>query len=54
MRRIRLAKPLCDGVPCIRVFITSASTEVIASIRVLFQGYTVDIEETGEFRAFNR
>ena len=49
-----LGQALCDGEPCIRVFVTAATPQVIARIRVLLQGYTIEIEETGEFHAFNR
>ena len=45
-----LGQGLCDGTPCIRVFVAKAAPEVIRQIRQLLRGHPVDIEETGEFQ----
>jgi hypothetical protein len=47
-----LGQGLCDGEPCIRVFVANAAPEVIRQVRDILQGFLVDIEETGDFQAF--
>ena len=42
---------LCDGAPCIRVFIADASAPAGQSIPARLEGYPVRVEVTGRFRA---
>lgn len=42
---------LCEGAECIRVFLTEASEEVREAIPDRVEGYPVDLEITGSFRA---
>ena len=44
------AQGLCDGKPCIRVFVVKRSDELISQIPPEIEGYPVDVQETGEFR----
>jgi hypothetical protein len=44
------AQGLCDGEPCIRVFVTKKSDELMGQIPPQIEGYLVDVQETGEFR----
>lgn len=41
----------CDGEPCIRVFVEKITDEIEREIPSEVEGYTVDIEETGQVRA---
>ena len=42
---------LCDGEPCIKVYLTSSAPEVREGIPTRYRGFTVDVEVTGELRA---
>jgi len=42
---------LCDGQPCIKVFVVKETPELDQKIPRTFEGYPVWIEETGEIRA---
>jgi hypothetical protein len=44
------AQGLCDGEPCIRVFIVERSEELLSLIPAEIEGYPVEVQETGEFR----
>ncbi len=44
------AQGLCDGEPCIRVFVIKKSDELMGQIPPQIEGYPVDVQETGEFR----
>ena len=44
------AQGLCDGKPCIRVFVVKKSDELLIQIPSEIEGYPVDVQETGEFR----
>ncbi len=44
------AQGLCDGEPCIRVFVVEKSDKLLSQIPGEIDGYTVDVQETGEFR----
>lgn len=44
------AQGLCDGEPCIRVFVIKKSDELMGRIPPQIEGYPVDVQETGEFR----
>lgn len=43
---------LCDGKPCIKVFVKKLTPDLEAKIPKKLEGHPVEIEETGEFRAF--
>ena len=42
---------LCDGKPCIKVFVIKKTPELQEKISGKLEGYPVKIEETGEIRA---
>ena len=44
------AQGLCDGEPCIRLFVIKKSDELMGQIPPMIEGYPVDVQETGEFR----
>ena len=44
------AQGLCDGEPCIRVFVINKSDELMTQIPPEIEGYPVDVQETGAFR----
>ena len=44
------AQGLCDGEPCIRVFVTETSDVLLSQIPPEIESYPVDVQETGEFR----
>ena len=43
---------LCDGQPCIKVYVVNKTPELAKQIPKTLEGYPVVIEETGEIRAF--
>ena len=45
---------LCDDAPCIKVYVLRKTDELSAKIPSTFEGFTVDVEETGEFRALGQ
>ncbi len=45
------AEGLCDDQPCIKVFVIKKTPELEQKISPVLDGYTVEVEETGEFRA---
>lgn len=40
-----------DAEPCIRVYVSGSSPELLSRIPPSLEGYAVDVVETGEFRA---
>ena len=44
---------LCDGQPCIKVFIVKKTPELLRQIPAEIEGYTVAVEETGEIKALD-
>ena len=42
---------LCDGRPCIKVFIGRKTPELLRQIPAEIEGYAVVVEETGDIRA---
>ena len=42
---------LCDGQPCIKVFVVKKTPELFGQIPTEIEGYTVAVEETGEIKA---
>ena len=51
---VGVAEGQCDGRSCIKVFVKKKTAEVLGKIPSAVEGYPVSIEETDEFRAFNR
>ena len=43
---------LCDGEPCIKVFVIKKTQELEEKIPGTIEGYKVKIEETGKVRAY--
>ena len=48
------AQGLCADEPCIRVFVAEATEEVLEQIPEEIEGYVVDVQETGEFKALDK
>ena len=48
------AQGLCDDKPCIRIFVVKATEELLKQIPEEIEGYTVDVQETGEFKALDQ
>lgn len=46
-----VAEGIRKGKPCIRVFVTEKSPQILKGIPATLEGYAVSIEETGEFKA---
>jgi hypothetical protein len=45
------AQGLCNGKPCIKVFVIKTTSDLERKIPKVLEGYPVIVEETGEFRA---
>lgn len=45
------AQGICNGKPCIKVYVTQKNPDLETKIPDFIEGYQVIIEETGEFRA---
>lgn len=43
----------CAGEPCIKVFVTKTTSDLLQRIPSAIEGYPVAIEETGEIRALD-
>ncbi len=48
------AQGLCSGKPCIQVFVVEATEELLKQIPKEIEGYTVDVQQTGEFKALDQ
>ena len=48
---VGIGEGLCDGEPCIKIFIGRETPELLRQIPTELEGYTVAVEETGEIRA---
>ncbi len=46
------AEGLCGGHPCLKVFLTKKTPDLLRRIPRVFEGYQVTTEETGRLRAF--
>ncbi len=42
---------LCDGNPCVKVFVIEFTPKLEQKILNILEGYPVEVEETGEFKA---
>lgn len=49
-----VAEGRCDGRPCIKVYITAKTPQTANKIPAEIEGFTVSVEETGEFRPLPR
>ncbi len=45
------AQGLCNGQPCIKIFVVKKTPELLTRIPAEIDGYAVAVEETGEIRA---
>lgn len=45
------AEGLCQGRPCLKVFLAKKTPELLRQIPAVLEGYPIAAEETGEFRA---
>ncbi len=43
----------CAGEPCIRVFVVEKTNELMSKFPARLQGYVVDVQESGRFRALD-
>lgn len=47
---VGVAEGLCDGKPCIKVYVARKTAASLRAIPASVEGYPVVVEETGEFR----
>ena len=47
------AEGLCDGKPCIKVFVVKKTPELLKQIPDVLEGYAVEVQETGVIRAMD-
>ena len=45
------AQSRCAGKPCIKVYVAERTPELLIQIPSVIEGYSVEVEETGEFQA---
>ena len=48
------AQGLCEGKPCIKVLVARKTPQLLKRIPATVDSYSVAVEESGEFRAFDR
>ena len=48
---VGIAEGKCHGKPCIRVFVVDSHSEALKHLPENIEGYLLNIEESGEFRA---
>ncbi len=48
------AQGLCADKPCIQVFVVEATEELLKQIPEDIEGYAVDVQQTGEFKALDQ
>ena len=48
------AQGLCEGRPCIKVFVAKKTPELLRQIPAAADSYPITVEESGEFRPFPR
>ncbi len=49
-----LLRGLCDGAPCIKIYVARKTPGLLAQIPATIAGHPVVIEETGPFKALER
>ncbi len=47
------AQGLCSEGPCIRVYVVEATQDLLKQIPEEIEGYTVDVQQTGEIKALD-
>jgi hypothetical protein len=45
---------MCDGKPCIKVFVAKKTPELLKQVPAAADDYPITVEESGEFRPFPR
>lgn len=48
---VGVGEGLCQGRPCIKVYVRKKTPALAEEIPAIIDGFPVDVEETGEFRA---
>ena len=48
------AQGLCADEPCIQVFVVEATEDLLKQIPKEIEGYTVDVQQTGEIKALDQ
>ena len=48
------AQGLCSGKPCIKVYVAKKTSVLVKQIPATLEGYTVEIQVTGEIKALDR
>ncbi len=48
------AQGLCDGSPCIKIYVARKTPELLGQLPATIAGHPVVIEETDEFKALER
>ena len=49
---VGVAEGLCNGEPCIKVFVTRKTPVLAGQLPSLLEGFPIGVEETGDFRPF--
>jgi hypothetical protein len=44
---------ICQGEPCIKVYVVRKNPELLRQVPTTLEGYAVSIEESGKFRALS-
>ena len=48
------AQGLCSGKPCVKVYVVKKTSNLVKQIPATLEGYTVEIQVTGEIKALDR
>ena len=48
------AQGLCSGKPCVKVYVVKKTSDLVKQIPATLEGYTVEIQVTGEIKALDR
>lgn len=48
------AEGRCEGRPCVKVYVTKKTSELLRQLPRIVDGYPVSVEESDEFRALDR
>ncbi len=48
------AQGLCEGAPCIKIYVAKKTPELLGQLPATIAGHPVSVEETGEFKALRR
>ncbi len=44
----------CSGKPCVKVYVVRKTSDLVKQIPFILEGYTVEIQVTGEIKALDR